>query len=81
MKTTLIAMSLLAIIGCASNRETQQIDMVVAQVISIDTIFRFQEMIKQVTWKDQDDIKYITYVPLYNRTYALGSSMYVMRRK
>ena len=82
MKTTLVAMALLAAIGCTNSfREIQQADMVKAQVVKIDTIWRHPERVKQLTWKDSDDIKYITYVSIYNELYAIGSSMFVMRTR
>ena len=82
MKTTLVAVALLALIGCTNSfREIQQADMVKAQVVKIDTIWRYPERVKQLTWKDTDEIKYITYVSIYNELYAIGSSMYVMRKR
>ena len=82
MKTTLVALALLALIGCTNSfREIQQADMVKAQVVKIDTIWRYPERVKQLTWKDTDEIKYITYVSIYNELYAIGSSMYVMRKR
>lgn len=82
MKTSLVALAMLAAIGCTNSfREIQQADMVKAQVVKIDTIWRHPERVKQLTWKDSDDIRYITYVSIYNEMYSLGSSMYVMRRR
>ena len=82
MKTTVVALALLALFGCTNSfREIQQADMVKAQVVKIDTIWRHPERVKQLTWKDSDDIRYITYVSIYNELYAVGSSMYVMRKR
>lgn len=81
MKIILIALALWATIGCTSYRELQQIDMVHVQVVRIDTIQRSSNMLKAITWKDSDDIQYISYVSLENRVYSLGSSMYVMRKR
>jgi len=82
MKTILVVLSLWATIGCVSSyREIQQADMVKVQVIKIDTIFRHPEKVKQLTWKDSDDIQYITYVSIYNELYSIGSSMYAMRKR
>jgi hypothetical protein len=82
MKTTLVALALLAAIGCTNSfREIQQVDMVRVQVVKIDTIFRHPEKVKQLTWKDTDDIQYITFVSIYNELHPVGSSMYVMRRR
>ena len=58
MKTTLVALALLAAIGCTNSfREIQQADMVKAQVVKIDTIWRHPERVQQLTWKDSDDIR------------------------
>ena len=82
MKTTLVALAMLAAIGCThSFREIQQADMVKAEVVKIDTIWRHPERVKQLTWKDTDSIRYITYVSIYNEMYSVGSSMYVIRKR
>ena len=81
MKTILLPLALIAAAGCANLKETQQVDMVQAKVIKIDTVYRYPEHLKQLTWKDNDDIRYISYVSIYNEMYAIGSSMYVMRKR
>jgi hypothetical protein len=81
MKTILVAMSLLAAVGCANLRQAQQVDVVEAKVVKIDTVIRHPDPLKQITWKDQDDIQYISYVELNDRTFQLGSVMYVMRKR
>lgn len=81
MKTILIAMIVLAAAGCANLRETQQVDMVKVHVIKVDTVLRHPDPLKQLTWKDQDNIEYISYVSIHNLTYVVGSTMYVMRKR
>jgi len=82
MKTTLIVLALWATIGCSSAyREIQEVDMVKARLVRIDTIWRHPEKIKQLTWKDSDDIQYISYVSLQNELYSVGTSMFVMRKR
>ena len=81
MKTILLPFALIAAVGCGNLKETQQVDMVQAKVIKIDTVYRYPEHLKQLTWKDNDDIRYISYVSIYNEMYAIGSSMYVMRKR
>ena len=81
MKTILLPLVLIAAAGCTSLRETQQVDMVTAKVIRIDTVFRYPDHLKQLTWKDNDDIQYVSYVSMYNEMYYVGSSMYVMRKR
>ena len=81
MKIILAASGLLAVLGCANLRQTQQVDMVRAELIKIDTIFRHPDKVKQLTWKDQDNIEYISYVSIYNATYEVGTSVFVMRKR
>lgn len=81
MKTFLLPLALIAAAGCANLRETQQVDMVTARVVRIDTVFRYPDHMKQLTWKDNDDIQYVSYVSMFNEVYSIGSSMYVMRRR
>jgi hypothetical protein len=82
MKTTLVAIALLAIIGCTSSfRELQQVDMVKIHVVKIDTIWRHPERVKQLTWVDSDYIQYVTFVSIHNELFPIGSSMFVMRKR
>ena len=82
MKTILAVLALWATIGCTSAyRELQEVDMVKAQLVRIDTIFRHPEKVKQLTWKDSDNIQYISYVSMQNELYSVGSSLYVMRKR
>lgn len=82
MKTIfLLLFAVIAAAGCANLRQVQQVDMVQAKVVRIDTVYRYPEHVKQITWKDSDDIQYVSYVSIYNQVYAIGSSMFVMRRR
>jgi hypothetical protein len=81
MKTTLLLLAVVAAVGCTNLRQVQQVDMVYARVVKIDTIFRYPKHIKQLTWQDTDDIQYISFVPINNGNYEIGSSIYVMRKR
>jgi hypothetical protein len=81
MKTFLLPFALIAAVGCANLRETQQVDMVQAKVIKIDTVYRYPDHLKQITWKDNDDIQYVSFVSIYNETYRVGTSVFVMRKR
>jgi len=81
MKTILTAMILLATAGCANLRQAQQVSMIKAEVIRVDTLYRYPGNIKQLTWRDTDNMEYISFVSIYNQEYSLGSNMYVMRRR
>ena len=81
MKTLLAGVMLLALVGCYTNRELEA-DMVRAEVIRIDTIQRYHLNIptkqKQITWRDSDNLEYITFVPMH-AYYAIGSTMTMLR--
>jgi hypothetical protein len=79
MKTILAAIGLVAVIGCNTGKEIQ-VEMVQAELIRIDTVFRQPNERKQLTWRDQDNIEYISFVSM-NHTYPLGISMIVMRAR
>ena len=79
MKTILAAMCFFAVIGCNNGKEIQ-VEMVQAELIRIDTLFRQSNERKQLTWRDQDNIEYISFVSM-NNTYPLGISMIVMRTR
>lgn len=79
MKTILVVIAFMAITGCATEKEIQ-VEMVQAELIKIDTVFRNPNERKQLTWRDQDNIQYISFIPM-NQTYLLGVSMVVMRTR
>jgi hypothetical protein len=80
MKTILVvAMSLMAIFGCRVEKDIQ-VEMVRAELIKIDTVFRSPKTLQLLTWKDRDDVRYISYESL-ERSFIVGTSMLVMRYK
>lgn len=79
MKTILAALSFVAVTGCASTKEIQ-VEMVQAELIKIDTVFRQPYGKKQLTWRDKDNIEYKSFVSM-DQTYPLGISMIVMRTR
>ena len=81
MKTILcMAVIAAAISGCGAQREVQA-EMVNAQVIKIDTVFRYTSAPQRIlTWRDDYDVEYVTYASL-NSTYAIGSRMKVLVKR
>ncbi len=81
MKTFLVAMVVVAAIavGCSSVKPLQM-EIVRAELIKIDTVFRQQNEKKLLTWRDQDNIEYVTFMPM-NQSFPLGVSMLVMRSR
>ena len=79
MKTFLIAMGFIAACGCRVEKDIQ-VEMVRAELVKIDTIFRNPKTIQLLTWKDVDDVRYISYEPM-NKYFIVGTSMLVMRHR
>jgi hypothetical protein len=79
MKTVLAALCLV-VMGCANTREIN-VEMVSAQLIRIDTIYRNTEQQKQqLIWRDRDNIEYVTLVSM-NRSFPVGVVMTVLRQR
>lgn len=63
--------------GCVSKEI--QVDIVSAELISIDTVTRFSNVQKQLlTWKVDNNTMYITFVPL-EQSYHVGTRIAVLR--
>ena len=71
---------LLAVIGCRSTREIN-VELVSAQLVKIDTVFRSSGNPKQqLTWRDNDNIEYISIVSM-SRIYPLGVTLNMLRQR
>ena len=82
MKTLIIPLlAATALAGCFSNREIQ-VEMVNARLVRIDTIHRYSESEwkKQLTWRDNQNMEYISYAPL-QAMYSVGTTMAVLRSR
>jgi hypothetical protein len=79
MKNFLFAMLLAAMIGCTYGKELQ-VEMVKAELIKIDTVFRQPNVKKMLTWRDESNIEYVTFVSM-TQSYVLGTSMMVLRQR
>ena len=79
MKIVLAAV-FLAAIGCRSSREIN-VELVSAQLIRIDTIYRYSGEPKQLLrWRDVDNIEYVSIVAM-NKKYPLGLTLNVLRQR
>jgi hypothetical protein len=67
--------------GCYTRKEIQ-VEIVNAQLVRIDTIYRYSasETKQQLTWRDSQNIEYVSYAPLQT-TYMVGTRMAVLRTK
>ena len=66
--------------SCSGPHEVQA-EMVSAQLVKIDTAFRYETNPRQMlTWRDNNDVEYVTYAPLAN-SFLLGSRMVVLVKR
>ena len=79
MKTIIVAMIIIAVLGCSPGKDIQ-VEFVNDKLIKIDTVQRFTTYEKVLTWQDTDNIRYISYLPM-KRHVAVGMEMIVMRRR
>jgi hypothetical protein len=82
MKTMIVLLlAMVALASCYSPREIQ-VDIVSAQLVRIDTVFRYlNDKSQQVlTWRDNENIEYVSYVPL-QASYTVGTRMSVLRKR
>ena len=79
MKTFLSAMILAAVIGCTSAKEIQ-VEMVKAELVKIDTVYRQPYEKKMLTWRDENNVEYVSFVSM-NQIYSLGTSLMLLRQR
>jgi hypothetical protein len=82
MKTMIVLLlAMVALASCYTPREIQ-VDIVSAQLVRIDTVFRYMNDKSQqvLTWRDNENIEYVSYVPL-QASYTVGTRMAVLRKR
>jgi len=79
MKTIIVAMIVIAVLGCRTGRDIQ-VEFVTAKLIKIDTVQRFTEYEKVLTWQDTDNVRYTCFLPMKKHV-TVGMEMLVMRRR
>lgn len=74
---------MLGLAGCYTQRDLEA-EMVRAELIRIDTVQRYLHNIatpqKQLTWRDSDNLQFITYVPMH-MYFAVGTSMTMLKTR
>ena len=89
MKTLLFALGVLTLGGCFTSGEVQQVEVTNAELVKIDTVYRYDDNNKidnvwlpeqQLTWRDSYNNTYICFASL-EQTYVVGTKMAVLRRK
>ena len=79
MKTFLAAVALI-VIGCTTTKEIN-VELVSAQLIKIDTVYRNSDSPKQqLTWRDKDNIEYISLVSM-DKSYPVGTVLNMLRQR
>ncbi len=79
MKTILAVATIAALYSCTSPRELQA-EMVSAELVKIDTAFRYSSPGQMLTWRDDNDVNYVTYAPMSN-VFFIGSKMIVLVKR
>ena len=82
MKTMIVLLlAMVALASCYAPREIQ-VDIVSAKLVHIDTVFRYMNDKSQqvLTWRDNENIEYVSYVPL-QASYTVGTRMAVLRKR
>ncbi|GEO11084.1 hypothetical protein [Segetibacter aerophilus] len=69
--TPAIALIATGLLGCGASREIQA-DFVSAQVIKVDTVYRYPRPEKVLTWQCQNKVTFFSFVPM-SSTYAVGT--------
>ncbi len=80
MKAAILLLGVTLGFGCAAEKEVQA-DLVNVELIKIETVERYPNVEqKLLTWKDENNVKYITFQPM-SADYKIGTFMKVMLRK
>lgn len=83
MKTILLTSLVAFFTACSTGRELQA-DLVNAELVKIDTVTRHYidavQQQRQLTWRDINNMEYVTFVPIHN-TFPVGYRMMVIMPK
>jgi hypothetical protein len=79
MKTILVIAAIAALYSCTAPKELQA-EITSAQLIKIDTAYRYSSPRQMLTWRDDNRIEYVTYVPM-NNVFLVGSRMIVLVKR
>lgn len=68
------------IVGCTGPKDLQM-DLTDVELVKIDTVQRYPNSSEKIlTWRDENQVNYVTFVPL-ETYYTLGSRMKVMVKR
>jgi hypothetical protein len=75
MKTILAIAAVILMYGCYSFKESQ-VQMVNAELVKIDTIYRYEKHQQVLTWKTDRNIEYVSYAAM-GPVFTVGSRVTV----
>lgn len=79
MKTILVVALATTLFGCYADKELE-LQTVNVQLVKIDTVYRHPANEQVLTWKSEDNVRYISYEPI-EKSFVVGSRFTVMMRK
>jgi len=79
MKAVLLLVVVVMAMSCSGSKEAE-VELGNAELIRIDTIYRYSGSLKQLTWKDEKNTRFISVVSMYS-PYSLGTRMRMLRNR
>lgn len=79
MKAGLLLTGVVALAGCFSSRDIQ-VDVVNAELVRIDTVYRYPEYKKVLVWKTPSNVEYLSFAAMKD-VYTVGSKLPVLVRR
>ena len=79
MKTLAGLITLMLCCSCYSKKELQ-VEMVNAELIRIDTVYRAPHDQQQLTWRDDMNIEYVSFAAI-TQTYRIGTKVLFLRSR
>ena len=80
MKAVLIVAVALSLQACVASGKQVQVNIVSAELVRIDTLFRYNSPVKLLTWRSTDHVDYYSYAKL-SEPYRIGARMPVLMRR
>ena len=76
-----IGVVLVATVVCSCSAERQiQVDMLGAELVKIDTIYRYPGNEQMLVWKAANNVEYVSYAPI-TKQFHVGTNVTVMVRR
>jgi hypothetical protein len=80
MKFVLLLIVLFSAGGCVALQREVEVELGHAELIRIDTLYRYPEHIKQLTWKDEKNTRYISIASM-GEVYKVGTKMRMLHQR